>query len=55
MFDVFFFCDIVINFISAYEDDNKKVIDDPSKIAIDYLTGWFFIDIIAVVPIGYFM
>lgn len=52
---MFFLVDLCINFLSAYEDENKKVIDDPKLIAKEYLSGWFLIDFVAVVPISYFL
>jgi hypothetical protein len=55
IFDLLFFLDIVINFLSAYEDDEKRIIDRLDKIAIEYLFGWFMIDIVAVIPINYFL
>jgi hypothetical protein len=30
-------------------------VDNPKKIAINYLTGWFFIDLVATVPISLFL
>ena len=48
-----FLVDLIINFLSAYEDEDKKIIDDPKKIAYEYLVGWFTIDLIAVAPINY--
>ena len=45
--DGFFFLDIFINLISAYYDENHKLIDDPKTIAKSYLKGWFLVDAIA--------
>ena len=47
VFDVIFGVDIIINFISAYYDKNNYLINSFNKIIINYLTGWFFIDSIA--------
>ncbi|CAD8104476.1 unnamed protein product [Paramecium sonneborni] len=55
IFDILFFADIVINFLSAFYDEEQKVIDDYILIAKSYLTGWFIIDFIAVLPITYFL
>lgn len=49
--DIFFMVDIIINFISAYEDpDSGFPIVDLKYIAGNYITSWFFIDFIAVFP-----
>ncbi|CAD8184026.1 unnamed protein product [Paramecium pentaurelia] len=55
IFDVLFFADIVINFFSAFFDEEQRIIDDYQMIAKQYLTGWFTIDFIAVLPITYFL
>ena len=48
IFDIYFWIDIVINFISAYIDNNNKRITKWSEIIKNYLTGWFIIDFVAV-------
>lgn len=49
--DLFFDCafgfDILINFVSAYYDQHNRLQKEFKEIAINYLTGWFWIDIIA--------
>ncbi|CAK89996.1 unnamed protein product (macronuclear) [Paramecium tetraurelia] len=55
IFDVLFFADIVINFLSAFFDEEYRIIDDYYLIAKQYITGWFVIDFIAVLPITYFL
>lgn len=50
--DSLFFIDIIINFLSAYEDPVTGLpIISLKKIAINYLTGWFILDLLAVIPI----
>ncbi|CAG9310257.1 unnamed protein product [Blepharisma stoltei] len=44
-----FFCDILITFNSAYEAD-EVIITNRWKIAWNYITGWFWIDLIACFP-----
>ncbi|OMJ85032.1 hypothetical protein SteCoe_13754 [Stentor coeruleus] len=51
--DILFFIDIVINFVSAYPDFEGKLVTDRKKIFRNYMTGWFFIDIIGVLPFQY--
>ena len=45
-----FVIDIFINFFSAYENDQFKIEDDRKKICFNYITGWFSIDIMAILP-----
>jgi hypothetical protein len=50
--DGLFLIDILINFISAYEDPATGLpVISLKKIAINYLTGWFFLDLLAVMPV----
>ena len=56
--DYIFMLDLLINFISAYEDDQGKLIYHRPMIIKSYFFGWFFIDFISSIPInsifGYF-
>lgn len=49
--DALFLIDIFINMFSAYEDQDLRVQDDRKLIILNYLKGWFFIDIVAIIPI----
>ena len=51
MIDIFFFFELLINFNSAYTDENKEIIDNRKMIAMRYLSGWFFIDLISILPL----
>eukprot|EP01043_Picozoa_sp_COSAG02_P016677 COSAG02_NODE_739_length_17830_cov_14.978174_1_plen_239_part_00 len=55
--DMFFMCDIVLNFrtsvVIAGESGQTRRIDDKRFIATTYIKGWFFIDVIAVLPYSY--
>jgi len=52
--DFLFFLDVLINFRTTYiEDKTTDEIFDPKRIAIQYLKGRFWIDIIASVPFDY--
>ena len=42
--------DILITFRKAYRDERDILIDDPRKIAKNYLNFWFPIDVLAVFP-----
>lgn len=48
--DTIFFCDIIINFISAYETNGGRDETRWKKIATAYLTTWFIIDVAATIP-----
>lgn len=51
--DILFFIDIIINFLSSYEDPVTGLpIISIKKIAKNYLTGWFILDFLAVLPVG---
>jgi hypothetical protein len=50
--DCLFLIDIFINFISAYEDTQTGLpIISLKRISINYLTGWFALDLVAVLPV----
>ena len=50
--DAMFLIDIVVNFVSAYEDDETGLpIVNLRKIAIHYLSTWFVLDFLAVLPV----
>lgn len=52
MVDGLFLIDIFINFISAYEDPVTGLpVISLKKIAFNYLTGWFCLDLLAVMPV----
>jgi Ion transport protein len=50
--DCIFGLDLILNFFFAYYDQSEEIIDNRTKIAIDYLKGWFTIDLITVFPIS---
>ena len=49
--DIFFDCafgiDIVINFMSAFYDQHNRLKKTFKEIVFNYLTGWFWIDMVA--------
>ena len=47
--------DIFVNFISAYEDEEGKLIYHLNKIMKNYFFGWFFIDFLSSIPINNIM
>ena len=48
--DLFFGLDIILNFYYAYFNFDEELIIDKRKIAKRYLTTWFFIDVVAIMP-----
>ena len=53
MVDALYLCDLMLNFFMAYEDTDKKIEAKMRMIAINYLQGWFFLDLLACVPFQY--
>ena len=51
--DLFFIIDIFINFRTMYVK-NGELIDDPKKIAKNYVKTWFGLDLISSVPVDWF-
>jgi hypothetical protein len=50
--DILFVIDIFINFISAIEDPVSNLpIISLKKIGYNYITSWFFIDLVSVAPV----
>ena len=47
VFDVLFGIDFILNFVCAYYDKHGFLVTSYSQIAINYLSGWFFIDLFA--------
>ena len=48
--DSLFGIDILLTFVSATQDEDFFIVDDHKVLACNYLNGWFFIDLIAIVP-----
>jgi hypothetical protein len=48
--DCIFMFDIVVNFISAYEDRECNIEHRLSKIALSYITSWFLLDVFSSIP-----
>ena len=52
--DTMFIADILINFRTTYLCDGE-VVTEPGKIAINYIKGWFIIDLIAAIPFDFLL
>ena len=50
--DTLFIIDVILNFFTAYEDDNGELISDHKKIVVAYLKSWFLIDFLSSIPIS---
>ena len=48
--DTLFMMDIIVIFNTAYYDEYLQIIDNRKLIVKQYLTGWFTIDILAIIP-----
>lgn len=48
--DSLFVVDMLFNFISAYEDNDKNIENRFSRIACNYISSWFAIDFISCIP-----
>lgn len=53
--DVLFFIDIILNFFMAYYDSSDEIVDDRKLIAFSYLSRWFFLDLISIIPISFIL
>ena len=53
--DLLFFSDMIMVFNTAIETEDFEIVDDRKNIAIDYLNGWFAIDLVAILPFGLFI
>ena len=51
LIDIIFLFDLIMNFFSAFEDDQMILIDDRKKILKSYFQGWFLIDFCSIFPI----
>ena len=48
--DVMFIIDIFINFRTTFVNANDFVVSDPCSVAINYMKGWFIVDLLAAIP-----
>ena len=53
MVDVFFICDVGLNFRTSFYDKNGFREERPNKMAMHYIKGWFVIDLVSCLPFGY--
>lgn len=48
--DLMFLADMIVNFCTAYYDEEMEIVDDRKKIAKRYVYSWFFVDFLAIFP-----
>ena len=48
--DLFYIIDLIIGFFTAYYDIEEKFIRKLSEISVNYLSGWFLIDLLCAIP-----
>jgi len=54
--DAFFFVDIILTFFTSINDDKKVYeITDKRTIARTYLRGWFWIDVVSIIPLDFIL
>lgn len=51
--DLFFICDVILNFRTSFYDANGFRENRPKRIMRHYLRGWFLIDFVSCLPYGY--
>ena len=51
--DIIFMFDVVLNFFIAYVDSDLEVITDHKRIAREYLTSWFLVDLLGGFPVDW--
>ena len=51
LFDGVFLMDILITFCTGYIDPNDVLIMTPADVAVNYLSSWFFLDMVSSIPI----
>lgn len=53
--DFIFIFDMFLTFFCAYANDDNKMITNPKMIAINYIRGWFFVDLLVKILIVYYI
>ena len=42
--------DILLNFRTTFVNKKGEVVSDPKSIAVNYMRGWFLLDLVAALP-----
>jgi len=51
--DILFWIDLIMNFISSYNDEDGKIVKLRRTIFMNYLKGWFTVDFLSCLPLNY--
>ena len=44
------FSDILLNFRTSFVNKKGEVVSNPKSIAVNYMRGWFLLDLVAALP-----
>jgi hypothetical protein len=53
VFNILLAIDMIVCFFSAYIDNEDNIIKNRRKIISQYLSSWFLIDFVSIIPISY--
>lgn len=53
--DSLFLIDILVQFNSAFYNDDFEIVDDRKHIAREYIQSWFIIDVVSIIPFEKFV
>jgi hypothetical protein len=53
--DIFFAFDIVMTFSTAYIDEKNDLEYNCRKVFVNYISGWFIIDLVSIIPVDYIL
>ena len=51
LIDAVFIADLILNFLTTFDDENRNLVTDREAIAWAYLYGWFWIDLVSSIPV----
>jgi CRP-like cAMP-binding protein len=52
LIDIIFFLDVIFNFFIGYYDFEEQIICNHRKVIINYLSGYFYIDVLSALPLN---
>lgn len=55
LIDILFFVDMVVIFNTAFTTEDFETVEDRKAIACQYIYGWFWIDLFAILPFQAFI
>jgi len=53
--DISFAIDLILNFFFAYKDHDDNLVTSQKKIVLNYIKGWFLIDLSTIIPFNYIL